>query len=61
MKKNMGKTDRIIRAIIGMVVLALGVVYHNWWGAIGLIPFITALIGFCPLYTIFGIKTCGSC
>lgn len=61
MKKNMGNVDRSIRVVIGIVLLALGVMYHAWWGAIGLIPLATAAIGFCPLYTVLGLKTCSKC
>jgi len=54
---NIGKTDRIIRLVLGVVIIGLGVMYNSWWGAIGLIPIITALIGWCALYSIFGINT----
>lgn len=61
MDKNMGNTDRIIRAVIGLVIITLGLVYQSWLGAIGLIPLITAGIGFCPLYKILGFKSCSNC
>ncbi len=61
MDKNMGQVDRIIRAVIGVVVMVFGVMYHSWLGAIGLIPLITAGIGFCPLYKIIGFKSCNNC
>lgn len=58
MKKNMGSTDRWIRIVIGLVVIALGVFYQNWWGVLGVIPLLTAIILWCPLYVPFGIRTC---
>jgi hypothetical protein len=58
MKSNIGKTDRIIRALIGLIVIAVGVYLKSWWGAIGLVPLFTAAIGWCGLYTLFGISTC---
>ena len=58
MKCNIGKTDRIIRALIGLVVIAVGVYLKSWWGAIGLVPLFTAAIGWCGLYTLFGMSTC---
>jgi len=61
MKKNMGQIDRIIRIVIGVVIILLGVINHSWWGAIGLVPLLTSFIGFCPLYTVLKISTCGSC
>lgn len=57
MEKNMGNTDRIIRVVIGLIVITLGVVYHSWLGAIGLILLITSGIGFCPLYKIIGFNS----
>jgi hypothetical protein len=54
---NEGKIDRIIRGILGVVIIAWGVMSNNWLGAIGLIPLGTALIGFCPLYAILKINT----
>lgn len=56
---NMGTVDRALRAIVGVVLIALVFVGpQTAWGWIGLIPLATAVIGWCPLYTIFGIKTC---
>ena len=60
MKSNMGKTDRIIRSIVGIAVIAAGVYFQSWWGAIGIIPLGTALIGWCPAYLPFGISSCKS-
>lgn len=59
MTVNMGSADRIIRAIIGVVLIALVFVGPQTpWGWIGVIPLGTALIGNCPLYSLLGIKTC---
>jgi len=58
MKCNMGKTDRILRGIVGVAVIAAGVYYQSWWGAIGAIPLGTALLGWCPAYLPFGISSC---
>jgi len=61
MKVNESGIDRIIRIIIGIVLLALVFVGPKTsWGWIGLIPLITGIVGVCPLYSIFGIKTCKS-
>ncbi len=57
MKKNVGSTDRIIRIIIGLAIGAIGYYYQSWWGLLGLIPILTALINFCPLYVPFKINT----
>ncbi|MEG8947865.1 YgaP family membrane protein [Rosettibacter firmus] len=58
MKKNIGSTDKILRVIIGILIIAIGLITKSWWGLIGLIPIATALIGWCPLYAPFGITTC---
>ena len=59
MTKNMGSADRVIRVIIGLVLLSLVFVGPQTpWGWIGIILLVTAAIGVCPLYSIIGIKTC---
>ncbi len=59
MSANMGSADRIIRAIVGIILLALVFVGPQTpWGWIGVVPLGTALIGVCPLYSILGIRTC---
>ncbi len=58
MKRNIGKTDRIARVSIGLIVIAVGVYLKSWWGAIGLVPLFTAAIGWCGLYTLFRMSTC---
>ncbi len=57
MNANMGKTDKIIRVLLGIAIIALGIYFKSWWGAIGLIPLLTATIGWCPLYAPFKIST----
>jgi hypothetical protein len=57
MKRNMGKTDRIIRGIVGIILVILGIMYMGIWYwnilfAIGVILLITAVIGWCPIYTL---------
>ena len=57
MKKNMGKVDRIIRFVIGLVIIIWGIAAGSWWGLIGLLPLLTALVNWCPLYTLLGLST----
>jgi hypothetical protein len=57
MKKNMGQKDRVVRALIGVIMLLYGIVFQNLVGAVGLIPLVTAIIGYCPLYEIFGVTS----
>jgi hypothetical protein len=60
MKCNVGKTDRIIRVLIGLVLIGLGFYFNSGWGAIGIIPLLTAAIGWCPLYVPFGLSSCST-
>lgn len=58
MSPNVGGVDRIVRIVAGLALIGAGVYYKAWWGAIGAIPLFTALVGWCPLYLPFGIRTC---
>ena len=59
MVKNVGTIDRAARVLIGLGLLALVFVGPKTaWGLIGVIPIATALIGWCPLYSVLGLKTC---
>ncbi len=59
MTRNEGNLDRVLRVLAGLALLSL--VYigpQTPWGWVGLVPLITGLVGFCPLYRLFGINTC---
>ncbi|WP_372974222.1 DUF2892 domain-containing protein [Muriicola sp.] len=64
MKKNMGALDKVIRVVIALVAAAL--VYYDVVGGmysyilltITAIFLLTSLVGFCPLYGLFGLNTC---
>jgi len=58
MKKNVGKTDKTIRIILGVLIGAAGIYFSTWWGLIGLIPLLTGVFGTCGLYSLFGVSTC---
>ena len=58
MKQNVGSIDRIIRLIVGIVIIVVGVILNSWWGLIGVLIFLTGLVGWCGLYRIFRISTC---
>lgn len=57
MKPNMGNIDRIIRIILGLAIIVIGVIYQSWWGALGVIPILTAVVRWCPAYAPFNINT----
>lgn len=58
MEKNVGKLDRIVRVLVGLSIVWAGIYFKSLFGLIGIIPIITAVIGWCPLYIPFGINSC---
>ena len=59
MNANVGGIDRVLRAVVGIVLIAIVFVGPQTpWGWVGLVPLLTALVGFCPLYTLLGLNTC---
>ena len=70
MQKNVGSIDKVLRVIIGLVLIAYAIMPsfgmmpdtgYNVYGWVGIIPLGTALLGLCPLYSILGVETCCSC
>ena len=61
MKLNVGGIDRALRIVLGAALIALVFVGPQTpWGWIGLIPLVTGLVGFCPLYPLVGFSTRGA-
>ncbi len=59
MPKNLGSLDRSLRLIAGLVLISLVFVGpQTAWGWIGIIGLLTAAIGYCPLYSLFGFNSC---
>jgi hypothetical protein len=59
MQTNVGGIDRILRAVIGLALIALTLAGTiGAWGWIGVVPLLTAALGFCPLYTVLGFSSC---
>lgn len=59
MKKNVGGIDKVLRILVGVVLLLLtftGTI--GLWGWIGVVPLVTGLMGYCPLYPLLGLNTC---
>ena len=65
MKNNIGPIDRSIRLIIGVLLIAWAIpvgfppMQYNWIGWIGVLPLVTALFGYCPLYGLLNLTTNG--
>ena len=47
----------MVRILLGIVIVIVGLYFKSWWGLVGLIPVITGIIGWCPLYVPFKIST----
>ena len=57
---NVGTVDRWIRIIVGLAVLSLIFILQDgirWIGLVGLVPLLTGILGFCPLYALFHVST----
>lgn len=61
MKANVGTVDKAVRIVVGIGLLSLLYFVDSaarWWGLIGLVPLLTAIFGYCPLYQLLGLSTC---
>lgn len=59
MTRNIGNAERIVRSIVGIVLMGMaasGTI--DWWGWLGVIPLATGLAGWCPPYAMLGFSTC---
>jgi len=57
MQCNVGKSERVVRIVAGVAIIAAGVLFQSWWGAIGLIPLVTGLVRYCPAWQMLGVNT----
>jgi hypothetical protein len=59
MKLNEAIWDRMVRIVLGAGLLALVFLGPQTpWGFVGVVPLVTGLVGFCPLYRLLGLSTC---
>jgi hypothetical protein len=61
LRRNIGGTDQTIRLLAGIALLSIIAIFEGGWqwiGLIGLVPFLTALFRWCPLYQLMGINSC---
>lgn len=64
MTSNIGIIDRVVRIVVGILLIAYAIPIGfapsgwNWIGWIGVIPLVTGVFGSCPLYSVLGISTC---
>ncbi len=61
MKTNVGSIDRVLRAGVGIALIGLTLTGTiGAWGWIGIVPLATAVVGFCPAYSLLGLNTCSA-
>lgn len=59
MTQNIGNMERVVRAVVGLALIAIVFVGpQTAWGWLGIIPLATAVLGWCPPYAMLGINTC---
>ena len=61
MTQNVGGIDRILRIVVGLVLVGLAATGTvGWWGWLGLGLLGTGALGWCPPYAILGFNTCAT-
>jgi membrane protein implicated in regulation of membrane protease activity len=61
MRSNVGGIDRIVRVLLGIVLVGLAATGTvGWWGWLGVVPLATGLVGWCPPYAMLGFSTCST-
>ena len=63
MEKNVGSADKIARIVLGIALIAFALmgpadIGWKWVGWIGVVPILTAVMGWCPAYSLIGLRTC---
>ena len=57
MKTNVGGIDRVLRIVVGLALIGWTFLGGPVWAWIGVLPLVTALVGFCPVYPLLGLST----
>lgn len=57
MKTNVGSYDAGMRFVAGAIIMLLSFHGLGWWGLLGLIPLLSACLGYCPLYHLCHVNT----
>ena len=60
MHRNIGTIDRVVRAVVGVALIAWTLTGGPVWAWIGVVPLLTAAVSICPLYALLGVSTCPS-
>ena len=60
LSKNVGGIDRILRIVLGALLVLGALMGYGVWMWIGVLPLATGLIGWCPPYSLLGVNTCST-
>lgn len=61
MIRNLGSIDRMFRIGAGMAIIGLSIAGKiGPWGYLGIVPLLTGSVGTCPIYAVFGFRTCAN-
>jgi hypothetical protein len=58
MKANVGGVDKVLRIVVGLALIAWAAAGGPVWAWIGVVPLLTGIFNFCPLYALLGMSTC---
>lgn len=58
MKPNVGPIDRLLRVLLGGGLIAYAVLGKAAWAYLGIVPLLTAVVGYCPVYSLFKFSSC---
>lgn len=59
MTRNVGGIDRVLRIVVGLALIVSALTgMFSPWGYIGIVPLLTAFVGYCPAYSLIGLNTC---
>ena len=58
MKANVGGIDKWIRIALGIALIVWAATGGPAWAWLGIVPLLSGLFGFCPLYRVLGVNTC---
>ena len=57
MTANVGGIDKVLRILVGLGLMGWAATEGPVWAWIGVVPLLTGLVGFCPVYPLLGIST----
>lgn len=57
MKMNVGGIDKVLRILVGLALIAWTFLGGPVWAWVGIVPLVTGLVGFCPVYTLLRLST----